>query len=100
MEGSIDAQTFINIAIGLISFFGGWILKVIWEKTNINADHIDELREHHEADLKEERQRLNALALSLSEKYVSKSDFDNLVKTVHHRFDRLEEKIDHLSERN
>tara|TARA_R100000008_G_C3539703_1_gene144075 strand:+ start:248 stop:550 length:303 start_codon:yes stop_codon:yes gene_type:complete len=99
MEGSLDLQTFVNIAIGLISFFGGWILKVIWEKTNINAEHIEELREHHEADLKEERSRLNTLALSLPEKYVSKGDFDNLVKTVHHRFDRLEEKIDHLTER-
>ena len=94
MEGSVDLQTFMNIAIGLVSFFGGWILKVIWEKTQINAEHIEELRDHHEVDLKEERSRLNALALSLPEKYVSKGDFDNLVKTVHHRFDRLEEKLD------
>ena len=42
MEGSVDLQTFMNIAIGLISFFGGWILKVIWEKTQINAEHIEE----------------------------------------------------------
>jgi len=100
MEGSVDLQTFINIAIGLISFFGGWILKVIWEKTNVNAGHIEELREHHEEDLKEARQKINDLALSMPEKYVSKSDFDNLVKVVHHRFDRLEEKIDHLSSKN
>jgi len=37
------------------------------------------------------------LALSLPEKYVPRSDFDNLVKVVHHRFDRLEEKIDSLN---
>ena len=43
--------------------------------------------------MKEQSKELNLLALSLPEKYVSKSDFDNLVKVVHHRFDRLEEKI-------
>ena len=40
--------------------------------------------------------KVNDLALSLPEKYVNKGDFDNLVKVVHHRFDRLEEKLDFL----
>jgi predicted nucleic acid-binding Zn-ribbon protein len=92
----VDFQFFINVVIGIFTFFGGWILKTIWEKTNINADHIDELRNHHEADLKESRQKINDLALSLPEKYVNKGDFENLVKVVHHRFDRIEEKLDRL----
>jgi tetrahydromethanopterin S-methyltransferase subunit G len=41
-------------------------------------------------------QRINDLALSLPDKYVNKNDFENLVKVVHHRFDRIEEKLDSL----
>jgi DNA polymerase III delta subunit len=99
MEEKVDLQLFINVAIGLLSFLASWVLKVIWGKTATNADHIDDLREHHENDLKEARQKINDLALSLPEKYVSKSDFQDLVKVVHHRFDRIEEKIDYLSDR-
>ena len=36
------------------------------------------------------------ISKSLPEKYVSRGDYDNLVKVVHHRFDRLEEKLDKL----
>ena len=99
MEDQIDLQYFLNVIIGLVTFFGGWVLKALWEKTSKNAENVDELWEHHEKDLKEARQRLNDLALSLPEKYVSKSDFQDLVKVVHHRFDRIEEKIDHLSDK-
>ena len=48
----VDFQFFINVIIGIFTFFGSWILKTIWEKTNTNANHIDELRDHHEDDLK------------------------------------------------
>jgi predicted nucleic acid-binding Zn-ribbon protein len=93
----VDFQFFMNVVIGLITFFGGWILKAVWAKTQDNAKDIDKLWEHHENDLKEARQKINDLALSLPEKYVSKSDFQDLVQVDHHRFDRIEEKIDHLS---
>jgi len=85
-----------NIAIGLVAFFGGWILKSINERIKETESDLHELWEHHEVDLKEARQKLNDLALSLPEKYVSKGDFENLVKVVHHRFDRIEEKLDNL----
>ena len=92
----VDFQFFINVIIGIFTFFGSWILKTIWEKTNTNANHIDELRDHHEDDLKETRQKINDLALSLPEKYVNKGDFTELQKVMHHRFDKLEEKLDAL----
>ena len=53
-------------------------------------------KDKHKEDLKETRQKINDLALSLPEKYVNKGDFENLVKIVHHRFDRIEEKLDRL----
>jgi predicted nucleic acid-binding Zn-ribbon protein len=97
---TIDFQFFFNTIAGIFTFFLGIVIKSFWERIKETEKACEELERHHEKDLKEARAQLNHLALSLPEKYVSKGDFDNLVKTVHHRFDRLEEKIDHLSERN
>jgi len=92
----IDFQFFLNIVIGIVTFFGGWILKTFWSRMNDLEEEQQELYEKQTEDMKEQSKELNLLALSLPEKYVSKSDFDNLVKVVHHRFDRLEEKLDKM----
>jgi predicted nucleic acid-binding Zn-ribbon protein len=96
----VDFQFFFNSMAGVIAFFGGWVLKAFWERVKEIEEETDHLRDHHETDLKEARAQLNQLALALPDKYVSKGDFDNLVKTVHHRFDRLEEKIDDLPKKH
>jgi len=93
----MDMQSLVNALMGMVAFLGGWMIKTSWSKQEELEDSIEALRAHHESDLKESRQKLNDLALSLPEKYVPRSDFDNLVKVVHHRFDRLEEKIDSLN---
>ena len=92
----IDYQFFLNVVIGIVTFFGGWILKTFWNRMNDLEEEQQELYEKQTEDMKEQSKELNLLALSLPEKYVSKSDFDNLVKVVHHRFDRLEEKLDKM----
>ena len=92
----IDFQFFLNVVIGILTFFGGWILKTFWNRMNDLEEEQQELYEKQTEDMKEQSKELNLLALSLPEKYVSKSDFDNLVKVVHHRFDRLEEKLDKM----
>ena len=93
----VDFQFFFNSMAGVMTFFGGWTLKTLWERIREGEQETNDLRDHHERDLKEARVQLNQLALGLPDKFVSKGDFDNLVRTVHHRFDRLEEKIDDLS---
>ena len=90
----VDFQFFINVVIGLITFFGGWLIKTLKERIKESETELNDLKSHHESDLKEARQKINDLALSLPEKYVTKGDFENLVKVVHHRFDRIEEKLD------
>ena len=92
----VDYQFFLNVVIGIVTFFGGWILKTFWNRMNDLEEEQQELYEKQTEDMKEQSRELNILALSLPEKYVSKSDFDNLVKVVHHRFDRLEEKLDKM----
>ena len=92
----VDYQFFLNVVIGIMTFFGGWILKTFWSRMNGLEEEQQDLWENHNDDMKEQRKEMANLAISLPEKYVSKGDFDNLVKVVHHRFDRLEEKLDKM----
>ena len=73
------------------------LLKTFWGRLEEIDNEREKLWIYHEDDMKKIRQELNILALSLPEKYTSKDDFHNLVKAVHHRFDKLEEKIDNLN---
>lgn len=93
----MDTQMVLNVAFGLISFLGGWLFKLIFNNINKIENGCDENNAKSSADYRVLNDKINQLALSIPEKYVSKGDYDNLVKTVHHRFDRLEEKIDSLN---
>ena len=92
----IDLQFFLNVIISIVTFFAGFLLKGFWNRLNEIDTQRENLWIHHEEDMKKMRKELTLLALSLPDKYTSKDDFNNLVKAVHHRFDRLEEKIDDL----
>ena len=92
----MDYQILFNIALGCLSVVAGWFFKVLYDQLRSVETEVNDLEDAHEEDHRHMVDKLNNLALSLPEKYVSKSDFDNLVKVVHHRFDRLEEKLDKL----
>jgi len=92
----MDYQILFNIAFTCLSIVAGWFFKVIYDQLRSVETEVNELEDAHEEDHRTMVDKLNNLALSLPEKYVPKSDFDNLVKVVHHRFDRLEEKLDNL----
>lgn len=92
----MDTQIFFNIAIGLISFLGGWVVKMIWSRIDKVDEEQEELWDHHQEDLKEVRKEIGELALSLPEKYVAKTDLDNLINFINERFNKLESKIDDL----
>ncbi len=91
-------QVLINLSFGLISFFVGWILKVIFGLMSKMQEDYKDLNSKTQSDYDKISDNYTKLALSLPDKYVSKHDFDQLVKAVHHRFDKLEEKIDSLKE--
>tara|TARA_B100000700_G_C14360360_1_gene541237 strand:- start:10 stop:294 length:285 start_codon:yes stop_codon:yes gene_type:complete len=92
----MDYQVLFNIAFGCLSVIAGWFFKVLYDQLRSIEVEVNDLEDSHESDHRDMTEKVNNLALSLPEKYVSKSDFDNLVKVVHHRFDRLEEKLDKL----
>jgi len=92
----MDYQVLFNIAFGCLSVVAGWFFKVLYDQLRNVENEVNELEDNHESDHRNVTDRISNLALSLPEKYVSKNDFDNLVKVVHHRFDRLEEKLESL----
>lgn len=98
MDTSSHWQVLINCAFGLICFFGGWILKINFGLLSKMQEDYKQMFSETKDDVRILNQALTTHALSMPEKYVLKDDFNNLVKVVHHRFDRLEEKIDALRE--
>jgi hypothetical protein len=92
----MDMQLLFNIAIGALSTIGGWFFKIIYDRIRDLESEVNDVEDKHESDHRMVTDRINDLALSLPEKYVNKEDFGNLVKVMHHRFDRLEEKIDDI----
>ena len=89
----MDYQVIFNIALGVIGTVAGWFFKLAHDKIKELEMEIGDVEENHEDAHREVVQRINDLALSLPEKYVNKHDFANLVKVMHHRFAKLEEKI-------
>jgi hypothetical protein len=92
----LDWQIIINFFFGIITFLGGWMLKLIFGLMSKMQEDYKDLNHYSRVQHDKLIDDLTALALSIPEKYVSKDDFNQLVKAVHHRFDRLEEKIDSL----
>ena len=95
----MDAQLLFNIVLGCASGLAGWLFKVIYDQLKEVQEELNDLEDKHEDDHRLITEKLNNLALSLPDKYVNKGDFDNLVKVMHHRFDKLEEKLDTLKSR-
>ena len=90
----MDYQVIFNIGITVIGTLAGWLFKVAYDHIKDLQEELNDLEDKHDDVHSLLRDKLKDLALSLPEKYVNKSDFDNLVKVVHHRFDMLEEKLD------
>jgi len=92
----MDYQLLINIGFGVVCTIAGWLFKVLYDQMRLIEKEVNDLEDSQEEDHREVVEKINQLALTLPEKYVNKNDFENLVKVVHHRFDRLEEKLDNL----
>ena len=81
-----STQLLVNIAFGLVSFFGGWMVKLLFGQ-------IAKLREDHN----KLSDKLHEHTLSLPEKYVNKSDLNRITEKIDGQFEKLYEKIDDLA---
>ena len=92
----MDAQLLFNIVLGCASGLAGWLFKVLYDQLKDCQEEINDLEDKVESDHRLMQEKINNLALSLPEKYVSKEDFKMFADRLNDRFDRLEEKIDNL----
>ena len=90
-------QLFVNVVFTLITFLGGWVLKIVFSSIKDIKEDAELLREGRRDDYREFSERLPHVALSMPEKFVSKDDFNTFSERMIDRFDRLDEKIDGLA---
>ena len=79
----MEAQTFINIAIGLVGALGGWVLNNL--KTS-----IDELRTADSA-LADKVQHIEVLVAGT---YVKRDDMEKLGNALFAKLDKIDAKLD------
>lgn len=84
----MDAQTFINIAIGLVGALGGWVLN------NLKSS-IDELRKADSA-LTDKVQHIEVLVAGT---YVKRDDMEKLGESLIAKLDKIEAKLDRKADK-
>jgi len=92
-----NVQIFIDIAFGVVTFFGGWLLKIIFQQMNRLRDDHNGIVERSREDFRSLSGHMHELAISLPEKYVTKTDLNKLLDYFNDRFDKLEDKIDQIN---
>ena len=92
----METQLFLNVLYGIISFLGGWLMKMLMSQISELKNKQEKLMIKHIDDMEDVLEKHTNLALSMHEKYVSKDDFQSFVERIDHRFNRLEEKLDAL----
>ena len=93
MEG-VSFQLFVNVIFTLITFLGGWVLKVVFSGIQDLKEETELLREGRRDDYRELSERLHGVTLSMPEKFVSKDDFNTFSERMIDRFDRIDQKLD------
>lgn len=79
----MDSQTFINAALGLIAFLGGWVLNSLKESMR--------QLQHTDAELAD---KVQAIELLVAGTYVKREDLDKLGHALFAKLDRIEEKME------
>ena len=79
----MSEQDLFNVGVGLISCFGGWLLRIIWQA-------IKDLQKR-DAEL---AQKLSSVEVLVAGEYVKKRDVDKLADALFNKLDRIEDKLD------
>jgi hypothetical protein len=107
-------QEYINILGGIVSFFGGWLLKEVWESlkelrvtdqtmlAKVNSLEVVIVGQYVKKDdlekilktILEKLDGLESLEILMADKYAKKDEVSKLGEAIFRRFDRIEEKLD------
>jgi hypothetical protein len=78
-----DPQTLFNVLVGLVAFFGGWVLNSL--RDSIKALHnSDELLST----------KVQSIEVLVAGSYVKRDDMDKLTAALFAKLDKIESKLD------
>ena len=72
----MDFQSAFNLAVGIITFLGGWIIKSF-------SDNVRDLQV-----------KVQDLQVMVAGQYVTHADLEKMINAVFNKLDKIEEKID------
>ena len=78
-----DPQSIFNVLLGLIAFFGGWVLNSL----------RDSIKTLHDSDVSLTT-KLQQVEILVAGSYVKRDDMDKLAHAIFTKLDRIESKLD------
>ena len=79
----MESQVIINVALGLISFLGGWVVK------NLQ----DSMKSLHQSD-KELAGKVQSIELLVAGQYIRREEFSKVMTTLFDKLDKIDAKLD------
>ena len=79
----MDSQDFINLALGAISFLGGWVVKNLQDSTKSLRDADERLT-----------LKVQSIEVLVAGQYIKREDFDKTISALFTKLDKIESKLD------
>lgn len=79
----MDAQTVINTLLGLVAFFGGWMLKSVSES----------IQNLHKSD-SELAAKVQSIEVLVAGQYVTRTELEKLGQALFAKLDKIDAKLD------
>ena len=79
----MESQDLINLALGAISFLGGWIVKNLQESMKSLRDSDEKLAN-----------KVQQIEVLVAGQYIKREDFDKTVSALFVKLDKIEAKLD------
>lgn len=79
----MESQTVINVALGLISFLGGWVVK-----------NLQDAMKSLQATDERLAAKVQSIEVLVAGQYIKREDFDRTIDALFAKLDKIESKLD------
>jgi len=79
----MESQDLINVALGAISFLGGWVVKNLQDSMKSLQDADERLTT-----------KVQAIEVLVAGQYIKREDFDKTISALFTKLDKIESKLD------
>ena len=84
----MGSQDFINLALGAISFLGGWVVKNLQDSMKSLRDADERLT-----------LKVQSIEVLVAGQYIKREDFDKTISALFTKLDKIESKLDMTANR-